>query len=76
LSELRWQCRRGMRELDELLLDYLEQRYESASDKEKAAFCTLLELPDPELVGYLLQQESPAPEVRIVVDYILDRAHR
>ncbi|NIA27512.1 MAG: hypothetical protein GWP02_05600 [Desulfobulbaceae bacterium] len=62
-----------MRELDELLLKYLEQRYELAPDSEKAAFCALLELPDPELVGYLLQQESPAPEVGIVVDYILKR---
>ena len=73
MSELKWQCRRGMRELDELLLKYLEQRYELAPDSEKAAFCALLELPDPELVGYLLQQESPAPEVGIVVDYILKR---
>jgi succinate dehydrogenase flavin-adding protein (antitoxin of CptAB toxin-antitoxin module) len=62
-----------MRELDELLLNYLEQRYESAPDKEKAAFCALLELPDPDLVSYLLQQERPVPEVRIVVDYILKR---
>ncbi len=73
MSELKWQCRRGMRELDELLLKYLEQRYELAPDSEKAAFCALLELPDPELVGYLLQQKSPAPEVGIVVDYILER---
>jgi antitoxin CptB len=73
LSELKWQCRRGMRELDELLLKYLEQRYELAPDSEKAAFCALLELPDPELLGYLLQQEVPAPEVGIVVDYILKR---
>ena len=62
-----------MRELDELLLNYLEQRYELAPQKEKAAFCALLELPDPDLVGYLLQQEEAAPEVRTVVDYILER---
>jgi len=62
-----------MRELDELLLNYLEQRYELAPDTEKAAFCALLELPDPDLVSYLLQQENPVPEVRIVVDYILKR---
>jgi antitoxin CptB len=62
-----------MRELDELLLNYLEQRYELAPDKEKEAFCALLELPDPELVRYLLQQVEPAPEVRLIVDYILER---
>jgi len=62
-----------MRELDELLLNYLEQRYELASDREKEAFCALLELPDPDLVSYLLQKEIPTPEVGIVVDYILER---
>jgi succinate dehydrogenase flavin-adding protein (antitoxin of CptAB toxin-antitoxin module) len=62
-----------MRELDELLLNYLEQRYELASDGEKEAFRALLELPDPDLVSYLLQKEIPTPETRIVVDYILER---
>ena len=62
-----------MRELDELLLNYLEQRYEFAPDNEKAVFRALLALPDPELVGYLLQKEIPAPRFRIVIDDILKR---
>ena len=57
MSELKWQCRRGMRELDELLLNYLKQRYEFAPDDEKAAFRALLKLPDAELLGYLLQKK-------------------
>ncbi len=61
-SRLRWQCRRGMRELDELLLHYLETRYPGASSGEKAAFHAVLELPDPELNGYLLQRQMPASE--------------
>lgn len=72
-SRLRWQCRRGMRELDELLLGYLEQRYAGADDQQKAAFERLLELSDPELMGYLLQNQTPAPDIAIVVQQILDR---
>jgi len=72
LSRLRWQCRRGMRELDDLLLGYLEQRYENAPDAQKLAFRALLELPDPDLVGYLLNRREPAPDLRQVVDDILD----
>ncbi len=53
-GKLRWQCRRGMRELDELLARYLDGAYEVATDTEKGAFHALLELPDPELIGYLL----------------------
>ena len=54
ISKIRWQCRRGMRELDELLSSYLENKYQETSDKEKIAFNELLELSDPELVKLLL----------------------
>ena len=43
-----------MRELDELLGNYLQAGYGRASKSEKAAFRELLALPDPELIGYLL----------------------
>ena len=64
-----------MRELDELLLAYLENRYAAASDVDKQAFRSLLELPDPELVGYLLQQEQAAADLARVVAHILGRTH-
>ena len=73
MSRLRWQCRRGMRELDELLLGYLEQRYEHAPEGDKEAFRSLLELPDPELMGYMLQKETPTAELAHVIEHILDR---
>ena len=62
-----------MRELDELLLGFLEQRYEAAAEDEKQAFRSLLQLSDPELIGYLLQQEQPAAELAGVIKHILDR---
>jgi len=74
-SRLRWQCRRGMRELDELLLDYLTQRYANAPAEDKETFQALLELSDPELIEYLLQGVKPAAEpIARVVDSILDRS--
>ena len=72
-TQLLWQCRRGMRELDLLLTRYLEQDYDRADAAEKAAFRRLLTLPDPELVGYLLQKQTPAGEIAVVIDRILDR---
>ncbi len=73
-SRLRWQCRRGMRELDELLIRYLESRYPAAGDDEKAAFRAVLELPDPELNGYLLQRQTPSSEsVAFVIEHILSQ---
>ncbi len=74
-SRLRWQCRRGMRELDELLLRYLDRRYASAGAAEMLAFRKLLALPDPELVNYLLKREQPEEEaVALVVAHILEHS--
>ena len=62
-----------MRELDALLVAYLERHYEAVDDVEKAAFRQVLELSDPELMGYLLQKQVPDPEIAVVIDRILDR---
>lgn len=71
ISRIRWQCRRGMRELDELLSSYLENKYQETSDKEKIAFNELLELSDPELVKLLLTPyQSDAPLINEMVSKI------
>ena len=73
-ARLRWQCRRGMRELDELLLRYLEECYVDDSDADKAAFREVLTLSDPELNSYLLQRQTPEAEpIARVIDRILRR---
>ena len=51
LAKLRWQCRRGTKELDLLLQRYLDSGYLLADDEEKALFVELLELEDDELEG-------------------------
>lgn len=74
LSRLRWQCRRGMRELDQLLLRYLETRHAAATDDEKSAFRDVLALSDAQLNGYLLQGQTPSSEpIARVIEHILSR---
>jgi antitoxin CptB len=51
LAKLRWQCRRGSRELDLLLDNYLNTRYPVADEEEKARFVELLKLDDTELLN-------------------------
>ena len=51
LAKLRWQCRRGTRELDLLLNNYLETRYPVADEEEKARFVEMLKLDDSELLA-------------------------
>ena len=58
LRRLEWRCRRGMKELDILLLRYLRRTALATSD-ERAAFIEFLELPDPDIARYLLAGDVP-----------------
>lgn len=58
LNKLRWRCRRGSKELDLLLLNYLDQHYLAASADEQQAFQQLLQLEDPQLMAYLSTDSS------------------
>jgi len=57
MSRLRWLCRRGMKELDVVLVRYLENIYESATTSEQEQFRELLQMPDPDLYNLLLGRE-------------------
>lgn len=61
-GRLRWRCRRGMRELDVLLLRYLERDWPAASAGERAAFRSLLERQDPDVNALLLGRLAPESE--------------
>lgn len=74
-GRVRWQCRRGMRELDELLAAYFDQSYATSSEAEKRAFRELLALPDPELARYLVTGRASAEGVSAsVIERIRSRA--
>lgn len=59
LGMLEWRCRRGMKELDLLLVRYLRGRYALATADERAAFAEFLELPDPDIARYLIAGDVP-----------------
>jgi len=54
LARLRWQCRRGTKELDFLLNRYLETGYLVADQGERDLFVELLGMEDDVLVGVLM----------------------
>jgi antitoxin CptB len=63
LGKLRWRCRRGMKELDVLLLRYVEEQFCGASSAQQEAFRALLDAPDPVIYAYCLAQERPPSAV-------------
>lgn len=54
ISRLKWQCRRGMLELDTLLLRFLNNGYQQLNEDDKQQFVKLLDTPDTELLEYLM----------------------
>ena len=59
-GQLRWRCRRGMKELDLVLGSWLERRWAGADAEQRAAFERLLEEQDPEIAAWLLGRQRPA----------------
>lgn len=57
---LHWQCRRGMRELDELLGGFMADGYESLDAAGRWHLVRLLEFPDPLLLAWLMGRSVPA----------------
>jgi succinate dehydrogenase flavin-adding protein (antitoxin of CptAB toxin-antitoxin module) len=53
-----------MKELDLMLVRWVHTRFDQATLTERSQFRSLLELPDPELIRFLLGGEEPdSPEV-------------
>ena len=59
-ARLRWRCRRGSREMDLLLLRFLEQDYPNLDAKEQTLFGALLDEDDPDLYAWVTGQTEPA----------------
>lgn len=59
LRRLRWRCRRGMRELDQLMLRYLDARWPVAEPAERAVFLRLLDSEDDKLWRWFMGREAP-----------------
>lgn len=71
LSELRWQCRRGMLELDILLNTFLDTQYSQLSAKQRETFEVLLSYPDQTLLELLMDKMvSSNPAIAEIVKQV------
>ncbi|MEJ2444818.1 MAG: succinate dehydrogenase assembly factor 2 [Exilibacterium sp.] len=72
-NRLFWGSRRGMLELDLVLLPFLENVYPSLAQQDKERYWKLLECEDQDLFGWFLRREDPAePELQRIVGIIRD----
>ena len=73
--DYRWQCRRGMLELDLLLNNFVEKRAKALTEKQKESFELLLSYPDQTLLDLLLGNTISSDEtISEIVEQIQDTA--
>ena len=76
LGRLRWRCRRGMKELDALLVDWLDGEWGGADETRRAAFERLLEREDSDLWRWFTGRDAPPDhEERALVESIRAARH-
>lgn len=72
-NRLFWASRRGMLELDLVLLPFLENVYETLEEADRQRYVKLLEEQDQDLFAWFLRREDPAdPELLRIVQIIRD----
>jgi len=73
-NRLYWHSRRGMLELDVLLVPFLKEAYSDLSNEDKKLYRLLLESEDPDLFKWFMQNGTPDdPGLKRIVKIILNR---
>ncbi|MBN8480831.1 MAG: succinate dehydrogenase assembly factor 2 [Xanthomonadales bacterium] len=73
---MRWRCRRGTRELDQMLGGWLEERHAGAPLPARQAFARLLEHADPDLWNWLLGNGAPVDKDEALLIDEIRTGHR
>jgi antitoxin CptB len=74
MNRLFWHSRRGMLELDVLLVPFLKEAYPSLSPEDQARYRKLLECEDQDMFVWFMQRGVPQdPDLAHIVKMILDR---
>ncbi|WP_237065588.1 succinate dehydrogenase assembly factor 2 [Microbulbifer guangxiensis] len=72
-NRLFWASRRGMLELDLVLLPFLENVYDTLDEADQQRYVQLLESEDQDLFAWFLRREDPSdPELLRIVQIIRD----
>lgn len=73
-----WASRRGMLELDLILVPFVEHRFLQLSEQDQQRYVSLMEGEDNEMFVWLMGRETPSdPDIAAIVEQIIDysRSH-
>ena len=73
INRLRWHCRRGMLELDVLLIPFLEDRFRTLSLQDQQRFEKLIAEEDQDIFSWMMRSAVPEDaELQCIVEIILE----
>lgn len=73
-NRLYWHSRRGMLELDVLLIPFLEEAYRGLPKEDQLRYHKLLSCEDTDIFEWFMQRSRPQdPDLQRIVDMILSR---
>ncbi len=73
LDRIRWQCRRGLLELDLVLNRFIEAELESLSPGQLGVFKAFLGEADTRLLAWVMGQEEPPVRYAVLVRQLQQR---
>jgi len=74
LNRIYWHSRRGMLELDVLLMPFAKEVFPTLDLENQKRYLKLLDCEDQDMFQWFMQKTEPQdPEIKAIVDYILER---
>ncbi|WP_417596632.1 succinate dehydrogenase assembly factor 2 [Oceanospirillum sp.] len=75
VKRLQWQSRRGMWELDLMLVPFVRDCFQGLDKEDRQRYEQLLECEDQDLFVWLMQRDLPEePEYRVILEKIITYA--
>ncbi|AHG76524.1 UPF0350 protein [Mannheimia varigena USDA-ARS-USMARC-1296] len=75
--KLEWECRRGMRELDKMIMPFYKNHFDDLNETQQQAFVEMLGYTDPELFRWvMLQVPAPTPEISELIELMRAKIER
>lgn len=70
-AKLLWRCRRGMKELDVVMVRFVEESYFQIANDYQAAFEKTLAMQDPDLYALVLGRDTHNdPDIQYVINIL------
>ncbi|TCJ98759.1 antitoxin CptB [Volucribacter psittacicida] len=74
---IEWDCRRGMLELDNIIMPFYQQHFDHLTEQQKEVFIRLLACSDLELFSWLFKGSQPQDlELREMITHIQQTLER